>query len=134
MPQVIYPEGAASHAVARRTAHGTFALQAEVNGETLDMLFDTGATFVVLRAEDAERAGIDPSSLSYSARASTANGETAVARVTIRTLTVGGITRHNIPAIVSMPGQLSNNLLGQSFMSRLSGYRLQGDQLILQGE
>ena len=134
MPQVIYPDGSASHAMARRDARGTFVLQAEVNGSALPMLFDTGASFVCLRAEDAERVGIDVDALSYSGRVSTAHGQTEVAPVMIRVLTVGGITRHNVPAIVSKRGELADNLLGQSFMSRLAGYKLQGDRLILQGD
>ena len=133
MPNIIYPDAFTGHAVAHRNPHGMFAMSVEVNGTTLPMVFDTGASLVVIRAEDAADAGIDVNSLVYSGRASTANGSTAVAPVTIRTLSVGGITRHDVPAIVSKPGQLAVNLLGQSFMSRLSGYKFQGDELILQG-
>ena len=120
--------------MARRDTGGSYVVQAEVNGAGLAMLFDTGASVVALRAEDAARAGIDVGSLVYSGRTSTANGQAAVAPIIIRTLTVGPITRHNIPAIVSKPGQLAYNLLGQSFMARLSGYRLEGGQLVLQGQ
>ena len=59
MPQVIHPDSSGSQAVAHRTAGGTYAIQAEVDGAKLPMLFDTGASYVALRAEDAEKAGID---------------------------------------------------------------------------
>ena len=134
MPKVNYPDSAALHTVARRDGRGMFALQAEINGTSLPMVFDTGASFVVIRAEDADRVGIDVDSLTYSGHASTANGETTVAPVTIETLTVDGITRHNVRAIVSKPGQLRTNLLGQSFLSRLAGYKLDGNRLVLQGD
>ena len=134
MPQVIHPDGSGSQAVAHRTAGGTYAIQAEVNGAKLPMLFDTGASYVALRAEDAEKAGIDPLRLAYSFTMSTANGRAAAAPVVLQSLTVGQITRRNVPAIVSKPGQLGVSLLGQSFMSRIAGYTLQGDHLILQGE
>ena len=133
LPSVNYPESSSAHEVARRDARGVYAVQAEVNGETLPMVFDTGASFVALRAEDAGQVGIDVDSLHYSGRVSTANGQTAVAPVMIHTLTIAGITRHNIPAVVSKPGELSSNLLGQSFMARLPGYRFEGDRLIVQG-
>ena len=35
--------------------------------------------------------------------------------------------------MVSRPGALSDNLLGQSFLSRLPSYEVRGDWLILQG-
>ena len=134
MPKVNYPDGAGQHTVARRSGNGMFALRAEINGTTLPMVFDTGASMVVIRAEDADRVGIDMNSLTYSGHVSTANGDTAVAPVTIDTLTIDGITRHKVKAIVSKPGQLRVNLLGQSFIARLAGYKLDGDKLILQDE
>ena len=97
------------------------------------MVFDTGASEVSLRAEDAAKMGIAASGLAYSVTVNTANGKTEVAPVTIATLTVGNITRRNVAALVSKPGSLHVNLLGQSFLSRLAGFKLEGEQLILQG-
>ncbi len=134
MPLVITPNLTNKIATARRNRYGNFVFDAEVNGTPLQMMFDTGASFTSLRAEDAARAGIDTGSLNYSAVVSTANGRTAVAPVVIQTLTVGDITRHYIPAFVARRGDLGTNLLGQSFMAKIGGYRVVGQDLILQGE
>ena len=50
----------------------------------------------------------------------------------LATLRVGDIVRRNVQAIVLRPGKLSVNLLGQSFMSRLKGYRFEDGELVLQ--
>ncbi len=97
------------------------------------MVFDTGASEVSLRAEDAAKMGIAASGLAYSIAVNTANGKTEYAPVMIATLTIGNITRRNVAALVSKPGSLNVNLLGQSFLSRLAGFKLEGEQLILQG-
>jgi aspartyl protease family protein len=126
-PQVVEETG---DAVAWRGRGGTFELQATINGETLPMIFDTGASAVSLRAEDAERAGIDVSRLRYSLVTHTANGTTEVAPVMIRTLQVGSITENNVLAIVARPRALSTNLLGQTFLSRLGNYTVEQDRVV----
>ncbi len=135
LPQVVYPDarGTSDQAVTRRERTGHFVFEATVNGAALPMMFDTGATMVVLRAEDAARLGLDPDALRYTALASTANGKADVAPVMIKAITIGGITRRNVPALVSRPGSLPFNLLGQSFLTRLAGYKLEGEKLILDG-
>ncbi len=135
LPSVIRPSRDWRHdeAVSRRARYGVFHFDATVNGTALPMLFDTGASRVVLRAEDAARAGIDVAALDFSLTMSTANGKAKFAPVTVRTLTVGEITRSNVPAAVAEAGKLSSNLLGQSFLARLSGYRMDGDRLVLLG-
>jgi aspartyl protease family protein len=97
------------------------------------MMFDTGASRVVLRAEDAARLGFLMNSLIFSVRTSTANGTTMVAPITIDTISVGSITLHDVPAAVAKPGSLHVNLLGQSFLTRLREYRVEGDRLISEG-
>lgn len=135
MPAVNYPgmPSRGDQASTRRERGGHYVFRTEVNGVALPMMFDTGASQVVLRAEDAARVGVDVSTLRYTATASTANGRAEVAPAVIGTLVIGSITRRNVTALVARPGALSVNLLGQSFLSRLAGYRLEGEQLILQG-
>lgn len=135
LPAVIYP-GIASHrgdVSAQRQANGGYYFDAKVNGASLRMLFDTGAMQVVLRNEDAPRLGIDMGALRYTVKVSTANGATEVAPVLLTTLAVGSITRQNVPALVAKPGVLSTNLLGQSFLARLVGFKLEANQVILKG-
>jgi aspartyl protease family protein len=97
------------------------------------MLFDTGASVVALRAEDAGRFGVSVSNLNYSARVKTANGTADVAPIIIDTLTIGNITERRVVGYVAREGMLPRNLLGQSFLARLSGYNVENNQLVLKG-
>jgi clan AA aspartic protease (TIGR02281 family) len=126
--------GQARQPSSKREANGCFFFDTTVNGMTMRMMFDTGASFVTLTTEDAARAGIAVSGLNYSGISKTANGTAEVAYVVLDSLKVGGITRSKVPALVSRPGKLSTSLLGQSFMSKLNGYRFEGNELILQGD
>ena len=63
----------------------------QVNGVTMSMLVDTGASTVVLKPTDAQKLGIDPERLRYSVPVQTANGTTYAAHVRLRTLTLGPI-------------------------------------------
>lgn len=118
---------------AQRARDGQFYLDTAVNGLAVRMMFDTGASLVVLRAEDAVRAGVNVNALTFNVTTQTANGTGAAAFVTLDALRVGDIVRRNIPALVLKPGKLGISLLGQSFMSKLAGYRYEGGELILQG-
>lgn len=135
MPVVIHPSAQSGtyETSTRRAKDGHFYFDTVSNGVPLQMVFDTGASEVSLRAEDAAKMGIAASGLTYSIIVNTANGKAEVAPVTIATLTIGNITRRNVAALVSKPGSLHVNLLGQSFLSRLAGFKLEGEQLILQG-
>jgi clan AA aspartic protease (TIGR02281 family) len=121
-------------ASASHRANGQFVFDAQVNGTSMPMVFDTGASLVALREEDASRAGIDLDTLNYSVRVKTANGTAFVAPIVIATLNVGSITRTNVRALVAKRGALTVNLLGQSFLKTMAGYAMDGDRLVLRGE
>jgi aspartyl protease family protein len=114
-----------------QTHDGHHVFAALVNGHQVSMLFDTGASMVTLRAEDADRLGIPLSRLNFSMRVSTANGIGLVAPTVIDTLTVGSVTQHDVPAFVASPGTLRENLLGQSFLSKLRSYEVENNHVIL---
>jgi aspartyl protease family protein len=118
--------------VARRS-DGHFALDMTANGAATRFVFDTGASAVTVRAEDAERIGIDTKTLLYNVPVSTANGYAMAAQARIATLMVGQITARNVRALVTKPGALRENLLGESFLKQLSSYRVEKDRLILRG-
>jgi clan AA aspartic protease (TIGR02281 family) len=122
-----------NEAVAERGRDGHFQFDAIVNGMHVPMLFDTGASVVALRAEDAARLGISLAKLNYSLKAKTANGSADVAPVIIDTITVGNITLRQVQGFVGRPGALHENLLGQAFLARLAGYNVERNQLVLKG-
>ncbi|TVR09819.1 MAG: TIGR02281 family clan AA aspartic protease [Salinarimonadaceae bacterium] len=116
-----------------RGASGGFVVQGEANGEPMRFIFDTGADVVVLTAESAARIGFQPQDLRYIVQVRTANGTAMAAPVTIETLTVGDIAASRVRALVARPDALTSNLLGMSFLDRLSSYEVRNDRLILRG-
>lgn len=126
------PHGA--QATARRATDGHFHFDTAVNGVPVRMMFDTGAGRVSLRWEDAARLGLSVNTLDFTGRSYTANGITEVAPVMLDTFRVGDIVRQNVPALVFKPGKMNVNLLGQSFMARIKGYRVEGTEMILQAD
>ena len=115
----------------RRHSDGHFLANTTVDGETISMIVDTGASTIVLRPADAERVGIDTSGLSYSIPVNTANGSTFAARVRLKSVAVGPVVVSDVEALVARPGALHESLLGMSFLSRLRSYEFSGDFLTL---
>jgi len=117
----------------RRGWDGHFTARVALKGAEIDMIVDTGASALVLRAEDARRAGIDLSRISYNVPVQTANGRAYAARLRLNEVAVGPVVRRNVEALVTRPGSLSRSLLGMSFLSRLRSYEFSGDVLTLRG-
>jgi aspartyl protease family protein len=115
----------------RKRADGHFVAKTEVNGVTVTMLVDTGASSVVLKPADARLAGIDVDRLTYSVPVQTANGTAYAAAVRLKRLSVGGISVDGIEALVAKPGTLGESLLGMTFLRRLRSYEFTGEFLTL---
>jgi aspartyl protease family protein len=115
----------------RAGASGHFQAEAEVNGRTIGVMVDTGATMVALTYEDAERAGIRLKPSDFTRSVTTANGVTRVAPVTLERVSIGDITVRNVAASVSERGRLSTTLLGMSFLSRLERVDMRSGILVL---
>lgn len=109
--------------------YGHFVAQAEINGVKVELLTDTGATYVALNYETAHRIGLRGKDLQFTSQSSTANGVARVAPVTIDYLRIGSIVLHNVEAVVAEPGKMPQNLLGMSFIKRLAGFELSGNSL-----
>jgi aspartyl protease family protein len=117
----------------RRRLDGHFTANVEVNGKTISMIVDTGASTIVLRPEDAKRAGVDILNLTYRVPVLTANGRTVAARVYLDKVAIGPLDRQRVEALVAQPGAMAQSLLGMSFLSRLRSYEFTGDFLTLRG-
>jgi aspartyl protease family protein len=98
---------------------GHFWTEARVDGRRLELVVDTGASTIALRASDAARLGIHPSARDYSVKVSTANGMTKAALVQLQMVEIGIIVVRNVPALVHADDALGVNLLGMSFLSRI---------------
>ena len=92
---------------------------ARIDGRRLELVVDTGASAIALRASDAARLGIRPTSRDYSIKVSTANGMTRAALVELRMVEIGNIVVRDVPALVHADEALGVNLLGMTFLSRL---------------
>lgn len=117
----------------RKRLNGHFTANVEVNGESVSMIVDTGASSIVLRPEDARAAGIDVEEMTFQVPVLTANGRTMAARVWLDDVSVGPLDRTRVEALIAQPGALSQSLLGMSFLSRLRSYEFSGDYLTLRG-
>ena len=126
-------EGGAAEVRIRRRLDGHFTAHVEVNGEPVSMIVDTGASSIVLRPEDARKAGIDIDNLTYSIPVLTANGRTVAARVRLDKVSIGPLDQQKVDALVAQDGALTQSLLGMSFLSRLRSYEFSGDFLTLRG-
>jgi len=115
----------------RADANGHFVFKAAVNGRLADFVADTGATYVVITYDDAERLGLSPHTLDFSAPVQTANGVTRVAPVTL-TVCVWTTSRSaTCPPPWPKKGALATNLLGMSFLRQLKSFHIEGNELVL---
>lgn len=109
---------------------GHFWATAEINGVRRHMLIDSGATDTAISSATATAAKLDLDESPFGSVLSTANGSVAVTRSTVGNLKVGSIDTHDLPVVVS-PAFGDTDVLGMNFLSRLKGWRVEGDTLIL---
>jgi aspartyl protease family protein len=113
----------------RKRGDGHFVARVSVEGASVSMLVDTGASTVVLRQSDARLLGVDTRNLRYTVPVQTANGLAYAAHARLREVSIGSITLRNVDALVAQPGALKESLLGMSFLSRLRSYEFAGEFL-----
>jgi aspartyl protease family protein len=123
-------EGPGGEMIFQRASDGHFHVEAEVDGTIIRFMVDTGASDVVLTKADAERLGFDTANLDYTQVYSTANGTVYGAPIRLSAMTVGAIRVDDVKASVNS-GEMDGSLLGMSYLSRLSGFTVEGDRLIL---
>lgn len=109
---------------------GHFVVEAHIDATPIRLMVDTGATDLVLSPSDAQRLGFDLSALNFTRAYNTANGTVRGAPVRLRHVTLGPIELNDVRASVNQ-APMSTSLLGMSFLSRLSGYEVNGDTLTL---
>ena len=115
--------------VIKRSQNNDFSVKSKVNDATINFIFDTGASAVVLTYNDAIKAGFSPEKLSFGITVSTANGTTQTAPIRIGVLEVDSIRRENVRGLIAQQGDLRTSLLGMTFMDTLSSFQVTGDTL-----
>jgi aspartyl protease family protein len=95
------------------------------------MLVDTGASYVALSAEDADRLGVTPRPSDFTMTMYTANGRAKAAPVRLHAVHVDTLSVYDVDAVVAQPGAMNGSLLGMSFLRRLTRFEAQPDRLRL---
>jgi aspartyl protease family protein len=108
---------------------GHFFSQGQINGKSVQLVVDTGASVVSLSAQEAQRVG-----LNYQAgqmvQMSTANGVIPAWRVKLASVRMGDVVVYDVDAVVSS-GAMPYVLLGNSFLARFQMTR-NNDQMVLE--
>lgn len=130
--------GGASSSSYQRTAkiagdgRGHFHAEASIGGRRAAFLVDTGASIVALSEPDADRLGVRAGPNDPKVVLQTANGKVTGARVRLASIDIGGVRVQDVDAVI-LPGHaLKQNLLGMSFLSRISRYEFRSGQLVLE--
>ena len=123
-------DGPALEHVVEADPSGHYVVEAMVNGAPVTFLLDTGASEIVLTLDDARRVGLEPRTLAFTQRFSTANGEVRGAPVVLREVRIGQFRLLDVTASVN-EAPLEVSLLGMSFLEQLNGYEVERGRLIL---
>lgn len=107
---------------------GHFWVDGKVNGQEARFLVDSGATTTTISARLAQTAGLEAGMRGDVV--STANGTIFMPRVTAGLLEIGPIRRTD--KSININPNDGVNVLGMDFLSSLSSWGVQGNQLVLQ--
>jgi aspartyl protease family protein len=111
---------------------GHYFTDAEIDGTTVKVMVDTGASAVALSYEDADDVGLRPRTLDFDVPVGTANGVVNAARVSLRRVEIDGIEVRDVEGLVLPEGVLEGTLLGMSFLSRLRSFKVEDGVLYLE--
>jgi len=103
-----------------RNAHGSYTTVGSINGRTVNMLVDTGASSVAMSEVEAKRLGIPYLLTGTVIRVSTASsGNVRGYKVLLERVRVGDVLLHNVKGTVIEGNSPSEVLLGMSFLGQL---------------
>lgn len=111
--------------------NGQYFTEGRMNGRSVKMLVDTGASFLSLPENVARKIGIFPRPSDFKVSISTANGMAKAARVTVKEMRLGGIRLRDVDALIVKEGLLEITLLGMSALGKLERFDFSNDTLIL---
>lgn len=112
--RVSVADGSARTATATRGADGTFSLMGAVNGQPVEFMLDTGASFTTISGALAYRLGVR--SCVPAGVFKTGNGNSAYCRITLSRLSVAGFNFANVSVAVS-PAMSTDALFGNDLLS-----------------
>lgn len=133
-PSVVSGSGQGSTVLVEASPGGSFLTQITVDGAEVDVLIDTGASYLTLRESDAWEAGITPDPGDYKSRFSTANGSVMAARAKVELLEFGPGWIENVTVYVLPDDKLEISLLGMNVLRRFGSVSFDRDGLAISFE
>lgn len=124
------PDGPSGEVRLNRSGDSHFYANANVDGASLRMMVDSGASIVALTRRDAEAIGINVDNLSEGGFAETAGGRVPVRPVMLASIDIDGVEVRNVQAAV-LDMDMPHSLLGQSYLSQLDAVNIEGDTMTL---
>ncbi len=100
------------------SGNGHFVTAGQINGQSVQFLVDTGASFITLGSSDAKRLSINYLG-GQKVAMSTANGVVPAYRIKLDEVRVGGVLLNNVDGIVHPDSSMPVVLLGMSFLNRM---------------
>ncbi len=91
-----------------------------INGQSVEMIVDTGATSVALNSRQAKQLGIRYYEQGKRGKVRTASGLAEAYYLTLESVGVGGIVIHQVPGVVIIGEYPKHILLGMSYLRRVS--------------
>lgn len=113
-----------------RAPDGHFYADVVVNGQSLHMLVDTGATVIALTGDDARRLGVSWNSFELATIGQGASGPVEGINTRLGRVTLGSFEASDVGAVV-IPEGLHVSLLGQSFLSSLGSVQISDDRMVI---
>jgi aspartyl protease family protein len=113
----------------QRNSDGHFYADVQINGATVHMLIDTGASAIALTRDDARSAGLATSIGMNEVVGEGADGAVHGEYVRLDRVELGQKRSEGLAAVILNSGQQS--LLGQSFLGQFSSVQIEGDRMLL---
>lgn len=120
-----------SETIVPLASDGHFWIEAEVNGQPVEFLVDTGATFTGLGRRTAEAVGLRPNPARAPLELETVNGVITATLGTAESLRFGNIEVRGLDVAVPRDTDDETQVIGMNLLSQLASWRVEGDKLIL---
>ena len=112
------------------SADGHFYINGRANGKRVRFLIDTGASEIVLSPGAAMRIGVDLKTLRFTQQYQTANGIGFGANHWLKSFSIGSFEFSETKVSINQ-SEMSESLLGMSFLKMLKSFEFRGDKLYL---
>lgn len=120
-----------SETIIPMASDGHFWVEAEVNGQTVEFLIDTGATYTAVGRSQAVALGIRPDPAQAPIELTTANGIITATIGRADSLRFGNIDVRGLEVVVPQEVDRDTQVIGMNLLSQLASWRVEESKLIL---